>query len=112
MRTCVPASWTLPTVEQPLRVAEFDTLFAERLTGSARPDPLRLELVFAGGESWEDAVGNLAARESGCCSFFAFTPIPSPGHIRLVIEVDSAHEAVLGILQARATEAAACPGPS
>ncbi|MFI5877126.1 hypothetical protein ACIBAH_32705 [Streptomyces sp. NPDC051445] len=38
MTTWVPQSCTLPTTEQPLRVAEFDTLFAERLADASRSD--------------------------------------------------------------------------
>jgi hypothetical protein len=106
MTTWVPASCTLPTAEQPLRVAEFDALFAERLTETARPEPLRLLLMIAAGPGVEDHVRDLVARESGCCSFFTFTVSPGPEQIRLDIEVDPAHEAVLDALQERATAAA------
>ncbi|MFJ8298360.1 hypothetical protein ACIQ9R_21070 [Streptomyces sp. NPDC094447] len=106
MTTWVPASCTLPTLEQPLRVAEFDALFAERLSGTARPDRLRLEVTLTGGEGVEDRVRDLVARESGCCSFFTFALAADPEWIRLVIEVDAAHEAVLDALQERATTAA------
>lgn len=95
MSTWVPEACTLPTAEQPLRVAEFDTLFAERLTDVARPDRLRLSLVLADGDGVEEAVRDLVARESGCCSFFTFTVSPGPGLIRLDVVVDGAHEAVL-----------------
>lgn len=37
MTTWVPQSCTLPTAERPLRIAEFDTPFAERLTGIPGP---------------------------------------------------------------------------
>jgi hypothetical protein len=106
MTTWVPASCTLPTTEQPLRVAEFDALFAERLTEAARPEPLRLLLVLTGGTGIEDDVRNLVARESGCCSFFTFTVSAGPEQIRLDIEVDAAHKAVLDALHERATTAA------
>ncbi|MFD7966961.1 hypothetical protein ACFV5J_39890 [Streptomyces zaomyceticus] len=103
MTTWVPASCSLPTIEQPLRVAEFDALFAERPAGSSRPDRSHLEMLLAGGEGVEDRVRELVARESGCCSFFTFTVTPGPEQIRLGIEVDAAHEAVLDALQERAT---------
>ncbi|MFE7580108.1 hypothetical protein ACFU5Y_00905 [Streptomyces gardneri] len=112
MTNWVPASCTLPTVEQPLRVAEFDALFTEHLTGSDRPDPLRLELVLAGSEGVAGTVDDLVARESGCCSFFTFTVTSAPEQIRLEIEVDGAHEAVLDALHARATTAVAGRGPT
>jgi hypothetical protein len=103
MTTWVPRSCTLPTAEQPLRVAAFDALFAERLAGASRPGRLRLELVLAGGEGVEATVRDLVARETGCCSFFTFTVHPGPLEIRLVVTVDGAHEAVLDALEERAT---------
>ncbi|MFG2333193.1 hypothetical protein ACGFMM_26710 [Streptomyces sp. NPDC048604] len=102
MSTWVPDSCTLPTSEQPLRVAEFDALFAERLTDLSRPDRLRLRLVLAGGDDVEEAVRDLVARESGCCSFFTFAVSPGPERIQLDVSVDGAHEAVLDALQERA----------
>ncbi|MFD3746606.1 hypothetical protein [Nocardia sp. NPDC058633] len=66
----VPHACTLPTVEQPIRVAEFDRFFAESVHSTTRPTPTRLDLVLAAGA---EAVGrDLAARESSCCSFFTF----------------------------------------
>ncbi|MGC0386679.1 hypothetical protein [Streptomyces sp. SAI-129] len=106
MTTWVPQSCTLPTAEQPLRVAEFDALFAERLTGMSRPDRLRLELRLTGGQGVGETVRDLVGRESGCCSFFAFTVHPGPEQIRLEIAVDSAHEAVLDALEERAAAVA------
>ncbi|WP_405009821.1 hypothetical protein [Kitasatospora sp. NBC_01539] len=99
----VPTSCTLPTEQQPLRVAEWDELFAERLTAATRRDRLRLHLVLAGGEGVEETVRDLAGRESGCCSFFTLTVTPGPdGDVRLDVAVDPAHEKVLDALQARA----------
>ncbi|MGW7201694.1 hypothetical protein [Streptomyces chryseus] len=101
----VPQSCTLPTEERPLRVAEWDALFAERLTTLSRPQPLHLRLELAGGEGVEDRVRDLVERESGCCSFFTFTTTPGQDQIRLDIEVDQAHEAVLEALAARTAAA-------
>ncbi|MDX3837724.1 hypothetical protein [Streptomyces europaeiscabiei] len=106
MTTWVPQSCTLPTTEQPLRVAEFDALFAKRLADASRPERLRLELVLTGGQGVEESVRDLVARESGCCSFFTFTVRPGPEHINLYVEVDGTHEAVLDALQERATDVA------
>lgn len=102
MTTWVPRSCTLPTSEQPPRVAEFDALFARWGARASRPGRLRLELVLTGGEGVEEAVRDLVARESGCCSFFTFTVRPGPEHVALGVEVDGAHEAVLDALQERA----------
>ncbi|MET9489606.1 hypothetical protein [Nocardia sp. NPDC006630] len=67
----VPDSCTLPTAEQPFRVAEFAAFFAESVQAATRTAPTGLELVLVGGA--EPAARDLAARESGCCSFFTFT---------------------------------------
>ncbi|MFF1507157.1 hypothetical protein [Streptomyces sp. NPDC058326] len=101
----VPRSCTLPTEERPLRVAEWDALFAERLTSLSRPRPLRLRLDLVGGEDVEDRIRDLVERESGCCSFFTFTTTPGQGLIRLDISVDQAHGAVLDALAARTAAA-------
>ncbi|MGV9772454.1 hypothetical protein [Streptosporangium sp. NPDC003464] len=62
-----PSACTLPTAEQPLRVAEFDALFADAVQGVARPERtrLRLELVFSPDNAARTA--ELTARENGCC---------------------------------------------
>ena len=99
----VPRSCTLPAVQQPLRVTQWDRLFSERLSASARPDRLRLHLVLVGGEGVEERVRDLAARESGCCSFFTFTvTAATDGDVHLDVKVGPAYEKVLDALQARA----------
>ncbi|MFC9285130.1 hypothetical protein [Streptomyces sp. NPDC057052] len=97
----VPQSCTLPTEERPLRVAEWDALFSERLTSPSRPEPLRLRLDLAGGPGVEERVRDLAERESGYCSFFSFTVTPGENLIGLDIAVDQDHEAVLQELAPR-----------
>ncbi|MEU2781840.1 hypothetical protein [Streptomyces sp. NPDC007110] len=101
----VPQSCTLPTEERPLRVAEWDALFSERLMSLSRPQPLHLCLALAGGHGVEDRVRDLVERESGCCSFFTFTTSASADLIQLDIAVDQAHEAVLDALAARTAAA-------
>lgn len=65
---------TLPTADQPLRVAEFDDLFATALRAVERPDAsVRARLVLAGGDDLADRVQRLADAETACCSFFTFT---------------------------------------
>ncbi|MFD4153505.1 hypothetical protein ACFWR4_12240 [Streptomyces hydrogenans] len=100
-----PRSCTLPSEEQPLRVAEWDALFSERLTSLSRPQSLRLRLSLAGGEGVEERVRDLAERENGCCSFFTFTTTTDQDLIHLDIAVDRAHEAVLDALAARTAAA-------
>lgn len=101
----VPQSCTLPTEERPLRVAEWDGLFAERLTLLSRPESRRLRLDLAGGPGVEEWVRDLAERESGCCSFFTFTVTGGEDLIGLDISVDPAHQAVLDALAARTAAA-------
>ena len=103
----VPSACTLPTAEQPLRVAEFDALFADAVRGVARPEHtrLRLELVFSPDNAARAA--ELAARENGCCSFFTFTVTIADGGLALEATVPAGHVGVLDALQARAFAAAA-----
>ncbi|MFI5531763.1 MerR family transcriptional regulator [Kitasatospora sp. NPDC051853] len=108
----VPASCTLPTEERPLRVAEWDRLFAGHLTTVIRPDPLRLHLVLAGDRAVEEQLRDLAGRERGCCSFFTFAVDPAAyGRIHLEIAVDPAHEEVLTALHERITADRGGRGP-
>ncbi|WP_248965440.1 hypothetical protein [Sphaerisporangium perillae] len=103
----VPSSCTLPTAEQPLRVAEFDALFAAAVQTIARPWPrrLRLELVFSPDNAARAA--ELSARENGCCSFFTFTLTIADGSLAVEVTVPTQHVEVLDALQARASTAAA-----
>ncbi|MEO3842790.1 hypothetical protein [Streptomyces sp. CNZ287] len=125
----VPRSCTLPTAERPLRVAEWDALFAAGPVSLSRPEPLRLRLVLAGGPEVGERVRDLAERESGCCSFFTFTTGTDTGsgtgadtgtgtaagrggdrtaeRLWLDIAVDPAHAAVLDALAARIDAVAA-----
>lgn len=76
-----PADWvpvdacTLPTAEQPLRIAEFDTLFAASLRAIEHPTAAatRARLVLAGDADLPDRVKRLTNAETACCSFFTFT---------------------------------------
>ncbi|MBB5784504.1 hypothetical protein [Nonomuraea jabiensis] len=98
----VPSACTLPTAEQPLRGAEFDALFAGAVQAVHRPGRtrLRLDLLFAPDNAARAA--QLAARESGCCSFFTFTLTIADGTLGLEVQVPEQHVKVLDALQARA----------
>ncbi|MFB4269653.1 hypothetical protein [Nonomuraea sp. GTA35] len=102
-----PSACTLPTAEQPLRVAEFDALFADAVQDLARPERtrLRLELVFSPEHAARAA--ELTARENGCCSFFTFTLTIADGSLTLEVTVPTQHVEVLDALQARTGAAAA-----
>jgi hypothetical protein len=69
----VPEACTLPTAQRPLRLAEFDALFATAVKRVERVGVLRLRLTLTGPVELEDIVRDLTERESRCCSFFAFT---------------------------------------
>lgn len=95
---------TLPTAERPLRMAEFDELFASTLRSTQRVDDTHVRLLLAGDDELAQRVLRLAAAESTCCSFFTFKVTPSGnGLVRFDIEVPSEHADVLAGLLSRAT---------
>lgn len=102
----VPSGCTLPTGEQPLRVAEFDQLFVAALRGVDRPDPEHLALTFEDdydkGAGLEATLRDLIAREAQCCSFFTFAVTVGDGGLRVEVGVPSTHLDVLDALAARA----------
>jgi hypothetical protein len=99
----VPAdACTLPTAAQPLRLAEFDALFATALRDVERVAPERLLLSF--DPSVEVAVRDLLAREAACCSFIAFEVTPADGELLVEVAVPVAHRDVLDGLAVRAAE--------
>lgn len=104
--TWVPQACTLPTAEQPLRVAEFDALFAETVTGVERmaPDRVRLDLRAEPGVAGRAA--ELAAAETGCCSFFTFAVTASGGALSLEVRVPGQYIEVVDALAARASAGA------
>jgi hypothetical protein len=92
----------LPTAQRPLRVAEFDRLFAETLIRRERTSATVLRLWLSGGADVTSRVRDLAARETQCCSFFEFT-VSADGDVTVVdVAVPAAHTAVLDALAARA----------
>ena len=97
-----PAACTLLTAEQPLRVAEFDELFASAVRGIDRrgPDVLRVELDPA--EPAAASAAGLLARETGCCSFFTFTLTATSGRLALEVRVPPERVDVLDGLAERA----------
>jgi hypothetical protein len=108
----VPAVWTsadactLPTAEQPLRVAEFGALFATALRTLERPAPTWLRLNLVAGAGVEASTRDLTARESSCCSFFDFQLTATGGALTLDVRVPEVRIDVLDGI-ARVAEAAA-----
>jgi hypothetical protein len=99
MATWVPDACTLPTADQPLRVAEFDGLFAGAVRPASRSAPDSLEIVLPDGAA--AAAQDLIARETACCSFFAFTVRTSGDESVLEVRVPATQVAVLDALQQR-----------
>ena len=97
----VPEACTLPTVERPLRLAEFDDLFATALLGQQRIAPTRLQWHLDPGV--EGVARDLTQRESSCCSFFTFS-FTTGDALRVDVEVPSEQVAVLDALTERAAE--------
>lgn len=102
----VPRACTLPTAEQQLRLAEFDALFAEAVTGVERigPDRVRMDLRAEPGVAGRAA--DLAAAETSCCSFFTFALTASGGALSLEVQVPGQYVQVLDALAARASAGA------
>jgi hypothetical protein len=97
---------TLPTVEQPVRVAEFDALFAETLTSIEQTSRTSARFSLTGSEDTAARAQALAGRETGCCSFFGFTITPSgPVSAVMDVSVPDARADVLAALVDRAQAA-------
>ncbi len=97
-----PAECTLPTVDRPLRLAEFDALFAGSVRAVRRLEPTRVRLELEPVPSVAARAADLAARESACCAFFAFTLAVGGGGLTLDVVTPSRHADVLVALADRA----------
>lgn len=103
----VPEACTLPTVEQPLRLAEFDALFAT-VTAVERRSATCATLTLSGEPGLAVRAQELADRETACCSFFGFdiaADDSDPERVRMSIAVPQEHVAVLATLVDRAERA-------
>jgi hypothetical protein len=107
----VPDACTLPTAERPLRLAEFDDLFATAVRRVDRVSEIHARLHLTGPAGLAARVRDLAARETECCSFFTFTTTGQPAAggeaVVLDIEVPAAHAGVLAALAQRASAVSA-----
>ena len=81
--------WCCGAVDDPVRLGHLDS--NQRLRLELRPGP----------EVASRAAG-LAAKETGCCSFFTFDLAIADGTVTLGIQTGAAHEAVLAALGVRA----------
>lgn len=95
-------SCTLPTTEQPLRLIEFDRLFATDVRSADRLAADRLRLELTADPAVAARAADLVVRETACCSFFVFTLTASAGRVTLDVAVPDANVNVLDALAARA----------
>ena len=111
MSFVVPDACTLPTVEQPVRLNEFDDLFAAAVRRVETLSPTHARLALTGGAGLAARVRDLTARETECCSFFTFTVTPEPADdgaaVTLDIEVPARYAEVLASLAQRASTVSA-----
>jgi hypothetical protein len=98
----VPQVCTLPTVDRPLRVAEFDALFADAVTGVEVTGPARIRMRLRPEASVAARAATLAVRETECCSFFAFTLTATGGDLALDVAADEKYAGVVQALSVRA----------
>ncbi len=96
----VPQACTLPTVERPLRLLEFDDLFTTSLLRQRRVSPIRL--LWQLDPAVEGAARDLTKRETSCCSFFSFSFASTGGGLQVEVEVPAEQVAVLDALTQRA----------
>jgi hypothetical protein len=88
-------SCTLPTVERPLRLAEFDRLFNEAVRAANRCSPTQLRLQLEPTAELAAQAADLVVRETACCSFFTFILTATGGALELTVGVPASHVEVL-----------------
>ena len=83
-------------------MVEFDELFATAVRPAERVGRTELRLHLPAGAATAATARELVARETGCCSFFAFDVRPSAGGTELQVRVPESHIDVLDAMQQRA----------
>ena len=76
---------TLPTAEQPLRLAEWDDLFTNAVVSTEVIEPQRAKVTLRAQHDLAARTADLAVRETECCSFFTFTLTATGGRLDLEI---------------------------
>jgi hypothetical protein len=97
-----PDACTLPTAERPFRAADFDAVFAATVRDLDRVGPTRLRLDLEPSPQAAARMAELAAAETGCCSFFTFALTATSGALTLDITVPQQYAPVLTALADRA----------
>ena len=96
-----PEACTLPLLERPLRLSEFDMLFAHGLRAQERLSPTVLRWTL--DPMAESTARYLAARETACCSFFTFDVTARGEAVLVDVRVPPTQVKVLDGLAARAS---------
>ena len=91
---------TMPTAERPLRLAEFDALFAQ--ARSVTRDAAGVVIHLAGAPTLRGQVRDLAERETACCSFFTFVVDGHEDDVTLSISVPPERREIVDALAERA----------
>ena len=99
------AACTLPTVDRPLRLSEFEQVFTAALIRQERTAEQRLRWRL--DAATEATIRDLTVRETECCAFFTFPITPDRDQVTVDVEVPPAHVDVLNALEARARTAMA-----
>lgn len=95
--TQVPEACTLPTLQRPLRIAEFDRLFSAA-TAAERLNPEQARIVLPASPEVAVQAADLVVRETRCCSFFTFSLTATGGRLHLDVTVPQSQAAVLDCL--------------
>jgi uncharacterized protein YceH (UPF0502 family) len=91
-----PRVCTLPTAERPLRLAEFESLFAEHLDHVTWTDDRTAVFRLTGGDDVASLARDLGDRESRCCSFFSFEVAqPAASVVTMQVRVPRRYRTVL-----------------
>ena len=95
-----PDACTLPTAEQPLRIAEFDRLFAYA-SEVDRSGPQTARIALPSRPEVAAQAAHLVVRETQCCSFFTFSLTATGGRLHLDVTVPESQTAVLDAMVGR-----------
>ncbi|WP_091023212.1 hypothetical protein [Nocardioides szechwanensis] len=95
---------TLPTLERPLRLSEFDALFRESLTSVEQHGDVAV-LHLTGRPGLVTRIHDLTDREADCCTFFGFEVEGTDDDLALRITVTPERADVLTALVTRAQQA-------
>ena len=95
---------SLPIAERPLRLAEFDELFASSARSVTRLDGSGVRIHLAGGPGLREQVRGLAEREAACCSFFDFVVDGDDDDLVLAVSVPIERREILDALADRAVK--------